>query len=280
MEIRNRDAEVVARSGLKLGLALLGLLACGVAAGQEGKGHPALTDRWTLQLGAYVPEVDTIAYLNSASGARGTSISFEEDLNLTDRKTMPAILAGVRLGERWKVEAEFFSLHRSGSRTINKTINWGDNAYPIGATVSSEFNSDIYRLSVGYSFIKDSRRELGVALGLHVTEFETALSAAGVGANSNDTLAPLPTIGAYGAYAFTPKWLLSGRLDYFSLNYDEYEGTLVNLTFGVDYRFSRHFGVGLGFRHVDYDVTLTKPRFNGGIQYKFNGPVFYAVTSF
>ena len=280
METRNRDTEVAARSGLKLGLALLGFLACGLAAGQDGKGHPGLTDRWTFQLGAYVPKVDTIAYLNSASGARGTSISFEEDLNLTDRKTMPALLAAVRLGERWKVEAEYFSLHRSGSRSINRTINWGDNTYPIASTVSSEFDSDIYRLSVGYSFVKDSQRELGAALGLHVTEFNTALSSAGVGSNSNDTLAPLPTIGVYGAYAITPKWLLSGRLDYFTLDYDEYEGTLVNLTFGVDYRFSRHFGVGLGFRHVDYDVTVTDTRYNGGIQYKFNGPVFYAVTSF
>ena len=224
--------------------------------------------------------METVAYLNSASGARGTSISFEEDLNLTDRKTMPAILAAVRLGERWKVEGEYFSLHRSGSRSVSKTIDWGDNTYPIGATVSSEFDSDIFRLSVGYSFIKDSQRELGVALGLHVTDFKASLSAAAVGVRSEDALAPLPTIGLYGAYAFTPKWLLSGRLDYFSLDYEDYEGRLVNFTAGVDYRFSRHFGIGLGFRHVDYDVTLTKTHYNGGIQYKFNGPVFYAVTSF
>jgi hypothetical protein len=267
------------RSGLRAGLALLAFVFCGLAAGQ-GVSHPALTDRWSLQLGAFVPNVDTTAHLNNSAGTRGTSVSFEEDLNLTDRKSMPSILGSVRLGERWKIEAEYYSLRRTGDRPISRTINWGDNVYPVGTTVHSEMDSDIYRLSGGYSFIKDSQRELGVALGLHVTDFKTAISAAGVGANSNDFLAPLPTVGVYGAYAFTPKWLFSGRIDYFTLNYDEYDGALVNFTVGIDYRFSRHFGAGLAFRHVDYEVTATKTRFNGGIEYKFNGPVFYVTTSF
>ena len=280
MDTRNMDFGGFVRSGMQAGLAVLGLAVCGLAAGQERTSHPALSDRWTIQIGAYVPNVDTTAYINSTSGARGTSVSLEDDFNLTDRKSMPSILAGVRLGERWKIEAEYYSLHRSGARSISRTINWGDNVYAIGTTVSSEFNSDVYRLSGGYSFIKDGQRELGVALGLHVTDFETAVSAAGVGANSNDTLAPLPTVGLYGAYAMTPKWLLSGRVDYFSLDYNEYGGSLINFTAGVDYRFSRHFGAGLAYRHVDYDVTVTRARFNGGIEYKFSGPVFYAVTTF
>jgi hypothetical protein len=279
MNARTGDFGYWVRSSLRGGLAVAGLLTCGLSAGQ-GVSHPALTDRWTFQLGAYVPNVETTAYINNSAGTRGTSVNLEEDLNLTDRKTMPALLASWRLGERWKIEAEYFSLHRSGSRVINKNINWGDNTYPIGTTVSSSFDSDIYRLSGGYSFIKDNQRELGVALGLHVTDFQTSLSATGVGANSNDALAPLPTIGVYGAYAMTPKWLLSGRVDYFSMSYDEYDGSLINLTVGVDYRVSRNFGVGLAFRHVDYDVTATKSSFNGGIEYKFNGPMFYITTSF
>ena len=262
-----------------MGLALVAFAVCGLAAGQ-GVSHPALTDRWSFQLGAFVPNVETTAHLNNSAGTRGTSVNFEEDLNLTDRKTMPSILGSVRLGERWKIEAEYYSLHRTGDRAIGRTINWGDNVYTIGSTVHSEFNSDIYRLSGGYSFIKDSQRELGVALGLHVTEFKTALSTTGLVANSNDVLAPLPTIGVYGAYAFTPKWLLTGRMDYFSMNYDEYDGSLINFTAGIDYRFSRHFGAGLAYRHVDYEVTVTKTKFNGGIEYKFTGPVFFVTTSF
>jgi opacity protein-like surface antigen len=280
MNARMDSGVVVRRSGLRLGLALLGFVVSGLAAGQEWTTHPALTDRWSFQFGAFVPNVDTTGHLNNTAGTRGTTVSFEDDLNLTDRKAMPAILGSLRLGERWKIEAEYYSLHRTGDRAISKTINWGDNTFTAGTTVHSAMDSDIYRLSGGYSFIKDNQRELGIALGLHVTEFKTSISAAGVGANSNDVLAPLPTIGAYGAYAITPKWLLSGRADYFSLNYDEYDGSLLNLTVGIDYRFTRNIGAGLAYRYVDYEVKVTDTKFNGGLEYKFTGPVFYVTTSF
>src|SRR6185503_7312218 len=266
-------------AGWQAGLALLGMLACGVASGQQGV-HPGLTDRFTIQIGAYAPQADTTAFLNSSTLARGTSISFEDDLNLTDRKTVPAILGSWRLGEKWRLEAEYFTLHRSGARALSRTINWGDNTYTVGTTVNSEFNTDIYRLSVGYSFIKDNQKEFGAVLGLHATDFSATLSAAGVGARTGDGLAPLPTIGVYGAYAFTPKWLLTGRLDYFSMEYNQYDGSLLNFNVGVDYRFTRNFGVGLAYRHVDYDVTATKANFNGGMNYKFSGPMIYGVASF
>ena len=257
------------------------MLACGSAAAQgAGAIHPALQDQWHFQLGAYVSKVDTTAYLNSSTGARGTQLSFEDDLGFDDSKTMPAFLASVRLAERWKVEFEYFSLSRDSSRAISRTINWGDRSYTVGTVVSSDFDSDIYRLSAGYSFIKDNQKELGVALGFHVTDFSLGLAATGIGAQRADALAPLPTIGLYGAYAFTPRWLLSGRVDYFSLNYNDYEGSLVNVSAGIDYRFTRNFGIGVAYRHLDYDVTVTRSRFNGGVEYKFNGPMMYVTASF
>jgi len=262
--------------------ALLALAIPGLAAAQESswKVHPALQDTWTFQLGAYIPSVDTTASLNNSAGTIGTSVSFEDDLGFSDRKTLGSFLAGVRLGERWKVEFEYFALDRTNSRAINRTINWGDRTYPINTVVEGKFESTVYRLSGGYSFVKNDQAEVGAALGLFVTDFTSSLSASGVGGQTGDTLAPLPTIGLYGAYAFSPRWLLSGRLDYFSLNYDDYDGSLKNFTAGIDYRFTRNFGIGAGYRYVDYDLTITKSSYNGAIRYKFNGPTVYAVASF
>src|SRR5688572_15904533 len=164
--------------GWQAALAFAGMLACGWAAAQGagGGGHPALQDRWHFQLGAYAAKVDTTAFLNSSAGARGTQLSFEDDLGFDDSKTMPAFLASVRLAERWKVEFEYFSLSRDSSRAISRTINWGDRSYTVGTVVSSDFDSDVYRLSAGYSFIKDNQKELGVALGFHVTDFSLGLA--------------------------------------------------------------------------------------------------------
>ena len=269
------------RTAIGAGLALLGLFASGLAVGQEiWPVNPALQDGFTLEVGAYAPTVKTTARLDSATLGAGTSISFEDDLGLDDRKIQAAILGRLRLGERWRIEGEYFALNRSGTRVINRTINFGGNIYPIGIVVNSEFDSDIYRLSAGYSFIKSTQAELGVALGLHVTDFTMSLAGANVAKRTGDALAPLPTIGLYGSYALTPRWLLSGRVDVFSFSYNDYDGSLVNFVAGVDYRFTRNFGVGLGYRHVDYDLDVTKSSFSGSVQYEFSGPVLYLVGSF
>jgi hypothetical protein len=270
------------RALLRAALALAGMaVAIPAIAQQDGWAtHPALQDRWSVHIGVYTPKVNTTARLNSSSGAVGTEVSFEEDLGYSDRKSMPAVLASVRLGERWRIEGEYLSLRRENSHQLSRTINWGDNTYTFGTTVSSEFNSDIFRLSVGYSFVRDKQKEFGVALGLHTTDFFLSIAATGIGAETGEALAPLPTIGLYGAYAPAPKWLVSGRVDVFSLEYEEYDGSLVNAQLGADYRFHRNFGFGAAWRYIDYDLGVTKSKFNGGVNYQFSGPQLYVISTF
>ena len=270
------------RIAIGAGIALAGIFLSGLAAGQEANWtvNPGLQNRWTLEIGAYAPTLKTTANFDSTTLGVGTSVNFEEDLGLDDRKVNATILGRVRLGERWRIEAEYFALNRSGTRAISSTVNWGGSIYPSSSVVSSEFDSDIYRLSGGYSFIKDAQAELGVTLGFHVTDFVISLAATGIGPTTANALAPLPTIGFYGSYAFTPRWLLSGRVDFFSLNYNDYDGSLVNLMAGVDYRFTRNFGVGLAYRYVDYDLTATRSSFTGSVKYEFSGPMLYVIGSF
>jgi len=254
----------------------------GLAAAQDASWNvnPGLQDTWTFQLGAYIPSVDTTASLNSSSSGIGTSVSLEDDLGFSDRKTLGSFFAGARLGQHWKIEFEYFKLNRSHGEAVSKTINWGDETFPINTAVNGEFNSTVYRLSGGYSFVKNDQAEVGAALGLFITDFKVGLSAAGIGGEVKDALAPLPTIGLYGAYALSPRWLLSGRIDYFSLNYGDYDGSLTNVTAGVDYRIARNFGIGAGYRYVDYDVDVSKSDYHGNVHYKFSGPTIYGVASF
>lgn len=258
-------------------LALCALLVPSLAAGQ---GHPALTDTWTVRAGAWTPKVETQASLNSTSGAIGTSVSFEDDLGFSDRETMGAFLASARVGTRWKIEFEYFALKRATTRTTTRTLAWGDKTYPAGTVVSGEFDSTVYRLSGGYSLIRDDRRELGVALGLHATDFGASLAASGVGTQAGEVLAPLPTIGVYAAYAWSPQWLFSGRADYFALSYDDFDGSLLNVAVGVDYNFARRAGLGVAWRVVDYDLGITGSRYAGNINYVFSGPIVYLSASF
>jgi hypothetical protein len=42
----------------------------------------------------------------------------------------------------------------------------------------------------------------------------------------------------------------------------------------------RNFGLGAAYRYFDCDLNVTKSSFNGGVNYRFCGPLLYAVSSF
>lgn len=248
--------------------------------------HPRLDSRFNLSAGGYWPSIDTTLRVDSPGGM-GTSVDLEDDLNLGDRELMPFVSLDARLGERWRIEAEYFALARDATYAIEKDLTIGDVTFPAGAGVTTNFDSDIYRLSVGYSFLKRPAYEMGAALGVHVTSFDLGVRGTGGAlSESADTLAPLPTLGFYGRYALSPKWLLTGRADVFSLEYEEFSGSLLNLNAAVEYQLSRHFGLGLGYRYINLnleaDPTLTEGSsdWGGEFDYTFSGPTLYLSLTF
>jgi len=245
-------------------------------------------DRFWAGVEYFYPTVSTTARFDATATSRpGTEINLEDELDLNDRKGTPYIDLGMRLGDNWRIEFEYYQLKRSATKTISRQIDWGDTTFPIGATLNTTFDSTIYRLTGGWSFIKNQQMEAGVSFGLHVTDFETQLSGQGTGPlglgfqrEAHDQLVPLPTLGLFGTYMVTPKLALRGRVDYLSLNYEDYDGRLMNWMGVLDWRFTPNFGVGAGYRYVDYKVGATKSNFNGEVRYNFKGPTLFVNMGF
>lgn len=259
------------------------LAACTVAASAE---EP--NDRYWVRLEGFVPKISSTARFD-LPGTRiaGTTVDFERDLGLSDQKTLPYVLMGLRLGERWRAEFEYYELKRTGTRTIQRDVQWDDTVFSAGAEITSNFDSTIFRLSAGYSFYRSSTGEMGAAFGFHVTDFDLGITGQGtvpqgelLRSESKQQVVPLPTLGLYGTYMLSPQWILRGRLDYLSLKYDQYDGALVNVMAAVDWRFARNFAIGLGYRYVHYDVKASKSSFDGEVKYKFRGPTLYLEAAF
>jgi hypothetical protein len=217
----------------------------------------------------------------------GTVVSLEDDLGLADRKGTPYVLPGMRLGERGRLEFEYYKLKRTAPSTADRQINWGDAEFPVSAHLESTFDSTVYRLSGGYSFYKTTEAEAGVSLGLHMTDFTLEVSGEGNGPNGFGQLnerrhqfVPLPTLGLYGTYKFAESWSARGRVDYMSLSYDRYDGSLVNWTAAVDWRHAKNWGVGLGYRYVDYRLKSAAADLHGLVNYRFRGPALFVNAAF
>ena len=263
-----------------------GAALAGLAAGASAE---APTDQFWAGLEYFYPTISSTAHIDATATARpGSSISLEDELDLSDRKGTPYVNLGMRLGDAWRLEFEYYSLKRSANKTLTRTINWGDTTFPVGANLTSQFDSTIYRITGGWSFVKNQQAEAGVGFGLHITDFTTQLSGQGTGVLSgtgfqreaHDALVLLPTVGLYGTYVVTPQVMLRGRVDFLSLKYQDYDGRLLNWMVAVDWRFSKNVGAGLGYRYVDYKLEATKTDFTGEVKYTFKGPTIFINAAF
>jgi hypothetical protein len=260
----------------------MALAAAATAAGaQSGAApvHPALADRFYFGIGASIPETSTDAKLDSGLGV-GATIDFERTLGMEESKPVPSALGRIRLGQRWRVEAEWFELDRGATRNIEREIRFGDRVYPLSAQVTSRMDFSDLRLSAGYSFFRTPDKELGAALGLHVAAYEFALDAPLIGAESEDATAPLPVLSVYGQFALTERWAIGSRLDRLSLSYDKYDGSLTSLALDLSYQPFRHVGFGLGYRALFLTLTVTEGRRVLRLQQSFQGPLLYVNVSF
>jgi opacity protein-like surface antigen len=247
----------------------------------------ALNDKYWIEVSAYFPKANTTVSVSRPSFP-GTEIDMESDLDLDENETLPAIYAGARLGERWVVAGEYYGLDRQGSRTIERDINFDGATFPVGVEVSSKMKSNIYRLTVGYSFIRTDRAELGAAIGLHATNFEFSLQGdadvdIGVIRRQNQKrtfLAPMPTVGVFGTYEVTPKVILTGRADYLSLDVGDYDGSILNAQAAIAYKVTDMIEIGAAYRYVDYGLDVDKSRYTASVDYDFSGPAVFIRAGF
>jgi hypothetical protein len=262
-----------------LAAGLGGLTAAPVAA------QPALradaAQRIWVEVSGYYPSMRSRARADLPGIGVGTDIDFERDLGLADAKTLPAVQAGVRLGGGWWLEAEYMNLRRSASRRLDRDIVWEDTRYPASVTLSSRFDSDVVRLSVGRSWLASPGLELAAVFGVHATRFEVRLAgeltlggaSAGRRVVEREQLwVPLPTIGLGARLALAPAVDLRARVDWFSLSTGDVSGRLLAASTGLQWSVSPSFGVHAGWRFVDYEVSMARSRWTGAVDYRFSGP--------
>lgn len=267
----------------------LSALAIAVASPLAPAHAQALHDRFWLEASLYRPHIDSsVSVTSKTNPAVGTEIDMEKDLGLDSRQELPAFLAGARISRKFAVVAEYFSIGRNGDRTTARPITFNGIEYPANVAIASSFDTDIYRLSLNYSFVRKDNVEAGIALGLHATKFKVSLEGAGsVGGQAvqsnrggEDFLAPLPTVGIFANYEIAPRLTIGGRVDYLSLKVSDYDGRLINAQAKLSYRIFKNVGIGAGYRYVDYRVDVDKDRYTGRFQYKFSGPAILLEAGF
>lgn len=160
--------------------------------------------------------------------------------------------------------------------------------FPVNGQVNSGFDSDIVRFTIGNRLFQSPNMEIGVAVGLHGTDFTIFIEGEGsVSGNPGQfrneapsVFAPMPKIGAFLNARPAPKVQVNARFDWLSLTIDEYSGRLINTEMSASYSIHRNFDVGVMYRLVDHDVRVKQDQWNGRVNYRFSGPAIFGQAGF
>jgi hypothetical protein len=280
------------RAAIFATVVLLGLAgSCPLWAQEESAaaGPDLLSSRFMLDVGGFFPSLTTKARLDSPTLGRGTEISFEDDLDFSDRETLAFGQFTARLSTRWRVQVDYIDLSRSTSATLERQINWGDNVYEIGANLRAYLDTTIIRLAFGYSFWRHPNWELGGTFGFHVMDVAAGLglsvqSGGGVIDWGNEVdlggLAPLPNFGFYWAWALSEHWAVSARGDFFAIEINEFGGDLLAGAVNLQYALSDNFSLGAGYSAFKLSADVTKTHWKGSFEFGYNGPRVFACLQF
>ena len=262
---------------------LLAALAAAAAVPAAAATDPLYEQGFSMRLGGFYSSADTTLRIDATNGAVGTSISLEDDLGFSKEETLPFIDAIWRINPRHRVELGYVSLARDSQKTITGEIRFGDSVFPVNANVGAAFDSDVWRLTYGWS--STARAATRFPCCSACTRRRSRRSSKSSSANRTivevaDRTIPLPTIGLSGTWAIDPQWRLSATAQIFALNYGDYEGSLFNGSLSGEYRFNRNWALGLGYTAYDYDLDVTSGNARGSFDYKFSGPMLYVTGGF
>lgn len=242
-------------------------------------------ETFTLDLGGIVNQFDTRLKLNGETRT-GTDIDLES--NGLKKHLSSFVASGTwRFLSRNRIDVQYFTAERSGSRNYGTEVTIGDTVFPIGATVSTEAKDRFLLADYRFSFIKNDTVELAGLLGLYGGRFEFDVSATGNEVRATrsvqttaSTTVPLPLIGATVDWYINPRWKVSANVAGIKANIGDVDGSVVVAGGSTEFMLVRNFGVGLRYMYSDVDVDVSKSNFNGTAVWRMNSVSLYAKMMF
>jgi hypothetical protein len=243
--------------------------------------HPLLSDNWNVGIGIFRPTKDF--KLRVDGQLPGQEINLQEDAGVKDTESTSALGVHWRFGEKWSVAGQFWGVDSGGAWRLDEDFRWQDLTFKEGTSAEIGLDLTVYRLFIARELWTKPGHELGAGIGLHYLEIDAFLAgeviidelgATDFQSSSVDAGAPLPNIGAWYLYSWSPKWALAARFDWLSASVGDYSGGLVNAQMGVHYQLFQHVGLGLSWNYFELDLDLTANSFSGRMETEQSGPFF------
>jgi hypothetical protein len=242
-----------------------------------------------VDVGGFFMSTDTRVRVDGeTTGIIGTDFDYDETFGLGDVERFR--VEGLwRIGERHAIRVMYFQNDRSATRILARELRFGNETFPLAASVTAHSELTIGQLAYDYAFLRRGSYELAGSIGVHVMDLGLSLNATLTGGGSVSgaigedatTTAPLPVIGLRGIWRLPHDLYLAAQAQYFHINFDPYSGGLTDLKATLVWQMTDHFGLGVGYNDFRFKFDLEdEGKFSGRLRWNYGGAVAFASFLF
>ena len=246
-----------------------------------------ITSRWRVWAGGGLNNVTTEVGF-TPTGLIGGLIRLEDDLGLEDNVSSTSVGASVRIGRHHRLQLAIDDINRTSRQRLDKSFEFGDYVFDVGAEIRTEFRTTMVKFKWKYSLSNSRRLDAGLSAGL--STFALALSLEGEAtldidgeaqgelaeaAEGQQFLAPVPLIGFYLNYAFTPRIIIRVGADALDLSFAEHRGRVLESNFLMEFYVSDLAGIGVGVTTTDIEYGRKVDQEQLDIRYRISSFVGY-----
>ena len=243
-----------------------------------------ITDKFYAEGIYYAPHVKTDLRVdphNAPVDVTGTDVRAETALGLESRlnQGLPELM--FRLGNRNKLRVDYLEVDRSATHQLAQTIDFGNEAFPVNALVSSAVDWRIFTVTYTYSIFRNDRFEAGTGLGVHFLQAEASAQVNATQQRQDVTGAgAFPTFPLDLAFRISRRWSVTARGQYFHADINNFDGWLADVHEDVQYRWKNNFALGVGYSSVRAKLALHTGNFPGLFAMSLEGPEAFFRVSF
>lgn len=253
--MREHGRNCVAAAGLAV------LLLSVAAPAEAQRDYEPLLDKFNLKLEGSWVAMTTEIRLDSELLGRGTTLTFEDDLDLASIKTIPTFAFEWQMGRHHRLGVRYQDLNRDSISQALTEIKWGDEIIPIDSAIALGFDVTQYFVDYTYFPWVKERWAAGFGLGLRVMELSATLAwslegteSEGEGSTDAKGTGPLPYLYFEYRRLFTDHWRFMAGLGWLHVSIEDISGGQWIGRLGIEYLVGRHWGFGGAFNLSTIDV--------------------------
>lgn len=246
----------------------------------------------TLGLGVFVSDFDSSLKVDNGNLGVGTEIDIEDDLGVNSDEQVAWLGAQWRFASKHRMSIEYYKFSRDSSNTAQDDITVGEETFPAGARLNTEFDIEVLPISYHYSFIKSAKHEIAGSFGLHWSSIDFSVDGDAFLGSGNDidgsaganAEAPVPLLGINYQYHASKRWTTGVHAQALDLDISDdefsFSGTVISVRANTEYWLYNNFGVGAALSYFSMDVDVDDSNWQGNLDYSYSGVQVYANLRF